>query len=200
MNSLIIFVLTLFNVIISLFILRIWCQYLRVNTNNVIARTILLFTRQAINLAGNKVKNGFNISACIIIAALVFIKLSVEYFIIFDVGDIIENNGSMLVILVYFALKPVLFIIKLFFIVLLTVVIVDAILSWFGYTPIKSMTSSMLMPVYQKMRRFIPPIGMIDITPMILIFGLYILEYLAEVLFSQMFGAPFAIFLCSALV
>ena len=115
MNSLIIFVLTLFNVIISLFILRIWCQYLRVNTNNVIARTILLFTRQAINLAGNKVKNGFNISACIIIAALVFIKLSVEYFIIFDVGDIIENNGSMLVILVYFALKPVLFIIKLFF-------------------------------------------------------------------------------------
>ena len=167
MNSLIIFVLTLFNVIISLFILRIWCQYLRVNTNNVIARTILLFTRQAINLAGNKVKNGFNISACIIIAALVFIKLSVEYFIIFDVGDIIENNGSMLVILVYFALKPVLFIIKLFFIVLLTVVIVDAILSWFGYTPIKSMTSSMLMPVDQKMRRFIPPIGMIDITPMI---------------------------------
>jgi hypothetical protein len=41
---------------------------------------------------------------------------------------------------------------------------------------------------------------MVDITPMILLFGLYLLEYLVETLLSQMFSASFAFFLCSALV
>ena len=185
MSSLAIFILTTFNVLISFFIMRVWCQYLRVSTNNVVARSILLVTRIPVALLGNKVSRGINLS---------------EYYVLFDLGENIAESGSALTYLIYYVLKPCMFIIKMSAIVLITVCIVDAILSWFGPSPIKYMSSSLLMPIYRQMRKFIPPIGMVDITPMILLFGLYLLEYLVETLLSQMFSASFAFFLCSALV
>ena len=161
MSSLAIFILTTFNVLISFFIMRVWCQYLRVSTNNVVARSILLVTRIPVAMLGNKVSRGINLSACGAVLILTIAKLLTEYYVLFDLG---EN------------------------------------IAWFGPSPIKYMSSSLLMPIYRQMRKFIPPIGMVDITPMILLFGLYLLEYLVETLLSQMFSASFAFFLCSALV
>ena len=63
MSSLAIFILTTFNVLISFFIMRVWCQYLRVSTNNVVARSILLVTRIPVAMLGNKVSRGINLSA-----------------------------------------------------------------------------------------------------------------------------------------
>ena len=40
-------------------------------------------------------------------------------------------------------------------------------------------------PVYKPLRRFIPPIGGIDITPMIVIFGIFILR---DIIFTIFFG------------
>ena len=222
MSSLAIFILTTFNVLISFFIMRVWCQYLRVSTNNVVARSILLVTRIPVAMLGNKVSRGINLSACgavviltiakllteyyVLLSAcgavviLTIAKLLTEYYVLFDLGENIAESGSALTYLIYYVLKPCMFIIKMSAIVLITVCIVDAILSWFGPSPIKYMSSSLLMPIYRQMRKFIPPIGMVDITPMILLFGLYLLEYLVETLLSQMFSASFAFFLCSALV
>lgn len=200
MSSLAIFILTTFNVLISFFIMRVWCQYLRVSTNNVVARSILLVTRIPVAMLGNKVSRGINLSACGAIVILTIAKLLTEYYVLFDLGENIAESGSALTYLIYYVLKPCMFIIKMSAIVLITVCIVDAILSWFGPSPIKYMSSSLLMPIYRQMRKFIPPIGMVDITPMILLFGLYLLEYLVETLLSQMFSTSFAFFLCSALV
>ena len=151
-------------------------------------------------MLGNKVSRGINLSACGAVLILTIAKLLTEYYVLFDLGENIAESGSALTYLIYYVLKPCMFIIKMSAIVLITVCIVDAILSWFGPSPIKYMSSSLLMPIYRQMRKFIPPIGMVDITPMILLFGLYLLEYLVETLLSQMFSASFAFFLCSALV
>ncbi|MCY4446795.1 MAG: YggT family protein [Rhodobacteraceae bacterium] len=35
-----------------------------------------------------------------------------------------------------------------------------------------------LEPIYSKIREILPPIGMIDLSPIVLIFGLYLLRYL----------------------
>ena len=147
-----------------------------------------------------QVSRGINLSACGAVLILTIAKLLTEYYVLFDLGENIAESGSALTYLIYYVLKPCMFIIKMSAIVLITVCIVDAILSWFGPSPIKYMSSSLLMPIYRQMRKFIPPIGMVDITPMILLFGLYLLEYLVETLLSQMFSASFAFFLCSALV
>lgn len=40
-------------------------------------------------------------------------------------------------------------------------------------------------PIYKPLRRFIPPIGGIDITPMIVIFGIFILR---DIIFTIFFG------------
>ena len=178
MSSLAIFILTTFNVLISFFIMRVWCQYLRVSTNNVVARSILLVTRIPVAMLGNKVSRGINLSACGAVLILTIAKLLTEYYVLFDLGENIAESGSALTYLIYYILKPCMFIIKMSAIVLITVCIVDAILSWFGPSPIKYMSSSLLMPI----------------------FGLYLLEYLVETLLSQMFSASFAFFLCSALV
>ena len=79
MSSLAIFILTTFNVLISFFIMRVWCQYLRVSTNNVVARSILLVTRIPVALLGNKVSRGINLSFCTYLSDLLRIKAMYVY-------------------------------------------------------------------------------------------------------------------------
>ena len=82
MSSLAIFILTTFNVLISFFIMRVWCQYLRVSTNNVVARSILLVTRIPVALLGNKVSRGINLSRkrfCSYLSDLLHIKAMYVY-------------------------------------------------------------------------------------------------------------------------
>lgn len=38
-------------------------------------------------------------------------------------------------------------------------------------------------PVYKPLRKYIPPIGGIDITPIIVIFGIYALQYIVAAIF-----------------
>ena len=85
MSSLAIFILTTFNVLISFFIMRVWCQYLRVSTNNVVARSILLVTRIPVAMLGNKVSRGINLSACGAVLILTIAKLLTEYYVLFDI-------------------------------------------------------------------------------------------------------------------
>lgn len=60
-------------------------------------------------------------------------------------------------------------------------VIVRVILSWVSvdpYNPFVQFLIKITEPVLRKIRQVIPPLGGIDLSPMILIFGLYILRNL----------------------
>ncbi len=66
------------------------------------------------------------------------------------------------------------------------VIIIDAILSWFPYyTPMKYFFYSASQPVLRPLRRIIPPIGPVDITPFIAILILIFLDnFLVQTFFD----------------
>ena len=73
--------------------------------------------------------------------------------------------------------------------ILRMIILVHVIMSWLisfnvvnPYQPIVAQIwngiCQLLEPVYRPIRRFIPPFGGIDLTPLVALFGVYALEYI----------------------
>ena len=56
--------------------------------------------------------------------------------------------------------------------ILSLLVIINSILSWFvsPFSPIREATGPILQPMYAPIRRIIPPLGGMDLTPIVLFF------------------------------
>jgi YggT family protein len=60
--------------------------------------------------------------------------------------------------------------------ILVFAVIVQAVLSWVNpYTPLAPALDALVRPFLRPLRRFVPPVGNVDLTPLILIVILYVL-------------------------
>lgn len=78
--------------------------------------------------------------------------------------------------------------------ILLWIIIIQAVLSWlivFEVVNIRNPQAANIVrlidkitaPLYRPLRRFIPPIGGIDITPLVIIIGIYLLQSLVASIF-----------------
>lgn len=160
------------NILITVFMLRIWCQSCGVSIYNPIASYILQITKPPVNLLGNKVVNGVNLSAM----AAIPILLAVKYIGIYLLLDIpLEAQVHP----VYCFFKPLIFIIRYTGMVFLMVLIIDALLSWFGSNTVSQFTRPLTNPISEVLRKFIPPIGMIDISFIVILILLQVADYLA---------------------
>ncbi|RME01432.1 MAG: YggT family protein [Calditrichaeota bacterium] len=59
------------------------------------------------------------------------------------------------------------------------IVIIRAVLSWINpdpYNPIVRFLYNITDPVLHRIRRYLPPMGGFDLSPLVLIFGLYFIE------------------------
>jgi YggT family protein len=64
--------------------------------------------------------------------------------------------------------------------ILIFAVIVQAVLSWVNpYTPVAPVFDAITRPFLRPLRRFVPPLGNVDVTPLILILVLYVLLIVA---------------------
>jgi YggT family protein len=62
--------------------------------------------------------------------------------------------------------------------ILMFAVIVQAVLSWVNpYTPVAPAFDTITRPFLRPLRRFIPPLGGVDLTPLILLVGLQVLLF-----------------------
>jgi YggT family protein len=71
---------------------------------------------------------------------------------------------------------------------LMWAIIIQAILSFFmdPYHPVRYKIDQLFNPLYAPIRRFIPPIGMFDISPLVLIILLQIIDVLLTRLFLSL--------------
>jgi len=69
-------------------------------------------------------------------------------------------------------------IVHLFFRILILIIIIQAFLSYFmsPYDPIRMRVDRFMNPILAPIRRIMPPTGMFDFSPLILIIILYILD------------------------
>lgn len=65
--------------------------------------------------------------------------------------------------------------------ILSLVIIVDTLLSWFlpPINPIRETLGRILQPIYAPIRKVIPPLGMMDVTPIVLLLLIYLVEQIA---------------------
>jgi YggT family protein len=69
-------------------------------------------------------------------------------------------------------------IISLFFNLMTLLIIADALMSFFmsPFHPVRAAVRRILEPIYAPIRKVIPPIGMMDITPIVVIILLQVIE------------------------
>ncbi len=175
------------NCFIVLFILRIWFQASGADFYNKVSRTIHIATRIPISFLGNKTWHQINLSAVSIIAILLVIKYSLEYFVFMRIP--VEEIELPLL------LKPFLLVIKLSGIVFFFALFLDAILSWIPGNNLSLLTSSLVNPILNEVRRVIPRFGMIDLSSLIVFILLYLADYLILQTLCSVFNESLGIYL-----
>lgn len=81
--------------------------------------------------------------------------------------------------------------VDIFFNIILLLILVRIILSWLPqlrYNQIAEFVFGITEPILSPFQRIIPPIGMIDISPMVAIITLYVLQFILEQVIIAAFG------------
>ncbi len=84
--------------------------------------------------------------------------------------------------------------IKLLFDIFIFAILIQVIMSWINpgaYNPAISLINSLVEPVLRPARRMIPPLGGLDLSPMLAMIGLYVLRMLVMPPILHLTGSPF---------
>lgn len=177
MNSIQYLVHTLLGLYMLLVMLRMWLQYCKADFYNPISQSVVKFTDPALNPLRKifKAKKGVDIAALVLVFLLGFVK----YPLLTALGGSLSVD-NLLAGLWLFALVGALTVLKIFGEMILYVIFVGAILSWFrrGNDPLSYLLYQLGEPLLAPIRRILPKTGMIDFSPMVLAFGLFFLNKL----------------------
>lgn len=171
-NALLFLVTTLFDLLMWAFLLRIMLQWVRADFYNPISQAIWRVTRFPTDLLRPylPVVRGFNLAAALSVALLAVIYV---YSIINLLGFRVAAPSAL-----WFALLKLLVLtVNLFTFTLF----VQAIMSWLGpgvNNPASNILWSMNEPLLRPVRRFIPPLSGLDLSPLVLILLLQVLNRL----------------------
>lgn len=83
--------------------------------------------------------------------------------------------------------------IEMFFNIVLLLIFARIILSWlpqYRYHPIAEFIYGITEPILSPFQRIIPPMGAIDISPMVAIIALVILQYILKFIVAAIFNVP----------
>jgi len=167
---------TLTQLVLLLFLLRFWLPLLRADFRNPIAQGILRFTSPLVLPVRRVVPPIGRVDT-----ATVLVTFVIQYLVLvmlFVIAGIRPGAGALTLMSL---LKLSTLSLNLFFFAIL----IRIILSWVAphtYNPISAMAGSLADPVLRPFRRFIPPIGGLDVSP---IFAIVILKA-AEILLQSM--------------
>lgn len=168
---------TVFNLYISIVLLRFMLQWVRASFYNPVGQFVIKATNPVL-LPLRKIIPGFAkldwaslvLAFCLQVIEIVLL-LAIQGFSVAPtlngfIGLALWSVGELL------DLWLVLFIFTIF---------AQVLLSWInggGYNPMADVLEQLTKPLYRPVRRFIPSIGMIDLSPMVIIFGLMLARIL----------------------
>ena len=177
MNSIIYLVDTLFSLYMLVVMLRMWLQYCKADFYNPISQSVVKVTNPALNPLRKlfKAKKGIDVAALVFTFLLGMLKYPLLMLLS---GDI--SIESIFVNLSVWTAIGLLSILKTFGEMLLYVIFLRAILSWFrrGQDPLSALLFQLGEPVLNPIRRILPRTAMLDFSPMVLAFILFFLDRL----------------------
>lgn len=171
---------TLFTLGLYIVILRLWMQFVQVNYYNPCTQFIIKATQPIIRPLRKILPpiGRFDTACLVLLYIIALIKVLVLYKFnainapLFDVRYLLYSLYAIL-----HAVGHLIF----------WLLLIRAVLSWFSQdnSPIEAILYQLTEPFVAPIRRFIPPIGNIDISFMIVVFVLVILNMLATSLFGE---------------
>jgi YggT family protein len=168
MNAALFFVVkTLLDLYLIAFILRFLLQWSRADFHNPLSQFILRITDPLVRPFRRFVPGwrGLDLSP---VVALLLLQLLVTAMLAFMATGAVIHAGALLY---YAALRLIVGIVRLYFFVIL----VHVIMSWVSpgaWNPLISVLNSLTRPVLAPVRRLIPPIGGLDLSPLFVLIGL----------------------------
>lgn len=173
-NALLFLINSLFGLYLAVLILRISLQLVRADFYNPLAQFIWQVTQPLLQFPARYIPRWRNLD----ITALLFLWLLAIINIWLDIA--ILGWGSR-VNAAHFVVWPVFKLIILALNLFSFCILAQAILSWVGpgaHGPASSLLWSINEPFLRPVRRYIPPLGGLDISPLIVILGLQVLARL----------------------
>ncbi|MDP9141585.1 MAG: YggT family protein [Pseudomonadota bacterium] len=174
-NAMLFLVTTFFDLLLWAFMLRILLQAVRADFYNPVSQLIWKVTRYPTDWMRPFVPNLRNVNSA---AAIVVALIAVIY--VYSIFGIIAPNGTSLnplSALWYALLKIVVLLVNLF----TFSIFIQAIMSWLGpgvSNPASNVLFSINEPLLRPARRIIPPLSGLDLSPMVVIVLLQVLNRL----------------------
>ena len=159
--------------LIDLFVLavlvRFWMQALRAPVRNPIAQFTIALTDFAVKPMRRVIPGFFNLDlASLVVAWLAEFVLQVLKLLLLTDASLTENPAVLSAVL----FLPLVQLVRLSIYVFMGAIIIQAVLSWVNpYHPVAPFFNSLTNPFLRPVKRVIPPIGGVDISPVfVLIF------------------------------
>ncbi len=184
-NPLIFLVQTLFGIYILIVMLRFLLQLFRADFYNPISQLVVKATSPVLHPLRRLIPgfSGVDVASLILMIALKSVEISI----------ILLLNGIS-----FNPLAPLLWsvpeLVDLLIMVFLIAILIQVILSWVNpgtYSPATTLLHTLTEPLLAPARRLSPPISGLDLSPMVVMIGLYLLRMLILPPLQILFGSPF---------
>lgn len=168
---------TIFTLYIATFIIRLLLGFARANFNNPLSQFLVKVTNPVLVPLRRFIPAIGSIDTSAVLAAFVLILIKVSLLLLVTTSSI-HFPGSLLV-----AVRDLLTTIIWVYIIAL---LIQALTSWIGNTqgnPVIPLVNSLTAPILRPIRKVVPLIGMMDLSPLVAILGLNILLIIVNSLF-----------------
>ncbi|MCF6354024.1 MAG: YggT family protein [Candidatus Polarisedimenticolaceae bacterium] len=184
-NPLVFLIQTLFGLYILVVMLRFLLQWAKADFYNPLSQFIVKVTTPALRPLRRVIPGlgGLDFSAIVLMWLLKTLELML---VILIASGIFNPIGPML-----WAIPQL---VDLAINVFLFAILIQVIISWINpgtYNPIIGVINSLTDPIMRPARRIIPPISGLDLSPMLVILGLYLLKMLLLPPLLMLTGSPF---------
>jgi len=178
MNPFIFLIDILFQLYATALLIRVLLQWAGADFYNPISQFIVKITNPPVKPMRKIIPGFFGIDmATLVLALLVLaIKIMIVYQTLNPIAISLLSAGQALMLILSIFLYSI---------------IIQAVLSWVNpdpYNPAVSLLNTLTFPVLKHFRNLVPPIGGMDISPMIAIIILMFVQYSIRYLFMNVFG------------
>lgn len=176
-NPFIFLIDTLFSVYIAIMLLRFILQQVGADFYNPISQFIVKATQPLVVTARRLIPSIGKIDSATL--ALVFILIIIKLVLLFSLGGLSFNAVQLLI-------RGLYDLTSLTFDVFIVALFVQAILSWVNpdpYHPVSTLLRSLTFPVLRPVKKYVPPIGGIDLSTLVALIGLMFIKRLVLSLF-----------------
>jgi len=157
----------LFSIFIMTALLRFWMQAFRAPVRNPIGQFTMALTDWAVKPLRRVIHGLFNLDWATLIVAFAF-ELLLQFLLLLVMGAN-PNTEAVSVLLFYSFVK----LIRLSIYVFIGAIIVQAVLSWTSpYHPVAPFFQALSRPFLRPFQKAVPPIGGVDITPVLVLIAL----------------------------